>query len=169
MSYRFIAACLLGLCVIFAGAGFISAQSKNAKKDDVKKEAEKKDDEKKEEEPKPLDKAEFDALMEEVKTSWNKLKINARKKMGDNAATCADELAAAAPKILLYDGLVLTGDKKGEKARDQKDYKDWVAELEKQAKEYSKHAKKSDWDKAKVAQDKINEVCGACHEVYEPE
>jgi cytochrome c556 len=165
MNHRLIAACLLALCVIFAGAGLISAQSKNeAKKEDVKK-----DEKPAKEEPEPLEKAEFDALMEEVKTSWNKLKINARKKMGDKAAECADELAAAAPKILLYDGLVLTGDKKGEKARDQKDYKDWVAELEKQAKEYSKHAKKSDWDKAKAAQDKINEVCGACHDVYEPE
>ena len=103
----------------------------------------------------PLTSKEFDELMEEIKTSWNKLKINARKKMGDNAAECADEIAKASEKILRYDGEVLKGDEKGKKARDQKDFKEWVEALKEAAENYSKYAKKGKWDKADEAKDKI--------------
>jgi cysteinyl-tRNA synthetase len=179
MRNRLVAVFALVMCVIFAGLGFVNAQDKPrddkaAGKAESKKEQPKEEPKKEEpkEEPKdeekPLTKKEFDDLMEEIKTSWNKLKINARKKMGDKAAENADEIAAVAKKILRYDGPVLEGDNKGKKAREQDDYQKWVEDLEKAAKDYAKHARKSKWDKADEARDKINETCGACHDAYEP-
>jgi len=171
MNYRVIAGLCLALCVIFAGVGIVQGQEKG--KDDaatVEKKDEKKDDAKEDakDEEKVLTKKEFDELMDTVNTAWNKLKINARKKMGDKAAAAADEITEAAKQMLRYDGEVLNGDEKGKKARDQKDYKDWVKALEEAATDYAKFARKSDWDKADAAKDKINETCGNCHDVYEP-
>lgn len=176
MSYRVICASCLALCLVFAGAGFIQAQNAKppVKKEEAKNE-DKKDDEKKDpkddakDAEKPLTAKEFEEVMEDIKTAWNKLKINARKKMGDKAAEAADEIAALTPKILRYDGEVLTGDEKGKKAAEQKDFKKWVEALKKGAEDYSKYAKKGDWDKADKAKDEINETCGDCHDVYEPE
>lgn len=168
MSYRLFAILCLALSVAFAGFSAVQGQDKVQKKDEKKDEkTEDKKDEAKEDE-KPLTKEEFDALMEEIKTSWNKLKINARKKMGDKAAENADEISKVSDKILRYDGEVLKGDQKGKKARDQKDFQDWVAALKKAAEDYAKHARKSDWDKAEAAKDRINETCGDCHDLYEP-
>jgi hypothetical protein len=120
-------------------------------------------------EEKPLTDKEYGDLMDkQVKGAWNKLKINGRKKMGDQAAAAADELAKVAVQILRYDGQVLNGENKGRKARDQKDFKQWVADLKKYAEEYATHARKGDWDKADKSKDQINETCGACHDEYEP-
>ena len=184
MSYRVLCACSLALCLIFAGAGLIQAQTakskdgdkasgKEADKDSEKKDEKKdekdgeKDAEKKDEE-KPLSHHDFEEVMEDIKTAWNKLKINARKKMGDKAAESADEIAKLAPKVLRYDGEVLEGDDKGKKARDQKDYKKFVEALKEAAEDYSKYAKKGDWEKADKAKDAINQSCGDCHDKYEP-
>lgn len=134
------------------------------KKEDA---ADEKKDEKKEDPP--LTKAEFDTLMEEMKTAWNKLKLNAKKKMGDKAAENADEIVKTAEKLHRYDGEVLKGDNKGKKAREQKDWQDWAAALKKHAEEFAKHARKSEWDKADKSRDAINTTCGDCHDVYEPE
>ncbi|MBZ0136625.1 MAG: cytochrome c [Planctomycetes bacterium] len=169
MSYRMIAALCLMLAFTFAGIGLIQGQDQNK---DAKKEAkgdEKPDKKDEKAEDKPLTKKEFDVLMEEIEDAWNKLKFDNRKKMGDKAAESADTIAEAAVKIMRYDGEVLKGDDKGKKARDQKDFKEWVEALEKAAKDYSKYAKKGDWDKASEAKDKINESCGNCHDAYEPE
>lgn len=169
MSYRFVAAVLLVLSIVFAGAGLVQSQDdkpKEEKKEEGKKEGEK-DVEKAEE--KPLTSKEFHDLMEDMKKAWNRLKIHARNKMGDKAAEAADELTALAAKAKRYDGEVLTGDNKGKKARDQKDFQDWCKAMEDAAKEYAAQAKKSKWDKADVQKDKINETCGACHDVYQPE
>lgn len=140
------------------------------KKDEVKKD-DAKNDAKKEEvkEEAPLTKAEFDTVMEEMKTAWNKLKLNAKKKMGEKAAENADEIVKAAEKLHRYDGEVLKGDNKGKKAREQKDWQDWSAALKKNAEEFAKHARKSEWDKADKSRDAINKTCGDCHDIYEPE
>lgn len=170
MSYRIAAAVLLVLSLVLAGAGLIQGQDdkpKEEKKEETKKEESKKEGEKAEE--KPLTSKEFHDLMEDMKKAWNRLKIHARNKMGDKAAEAADELAALAAKAKRYDGEVLTGENKGKKARDQKDYQDWCKAIEDAAKEYSAQAKKSKWDKADEQKDKINETCGACHDVYQPE
>ena len=164
MSTRVVAAILLVLCLAFLGAGLINGQT-------AKPKTEEKNDEKegeKEEELVPLTHKEMVENMEAVETQWNKLKIHARNKMGDKAGAAADEIAKLAPELLRYDGKVLEGDKKDQKARDQKDFKDWVAALIKACEEYSKHAKKSDWDKAEKEKDKINEACSDCHGAYEP-
>jgi hypothetical protein len=169
MSIRVAAAVLFALSLAFLGAGLINGQTAKAKKEEPKTET--KEDEKegeKEEEVKPLTHKEMVENMEAVETQWNKLKIHARNKMGDKAGAAADEMAKLAADILRYDGKVLEGDKKDELARDQKDFKDWVAALIKACEEYSKYAKKSDWDKANKEKDKINETCGDCHELYEP-
>lgn len=170
MSYRVLAALCLALSIAFAGIGMVQGQDKgkeDSSKVEKKEDGEKKDEKKDEE--KPLTKEEFDKVMDEINTSWNKLKINARKKMGDKAAEAADDMAKASEKILRYDGEVLKGDEKGKKARDQKDFKEWVEALKEAAEDYSKYAKKGDWDKADTAKDKINETCGNCHDIYEPE
>jgi hypothetical protein len=168
---------LLVLSLAFLGAGLIHAQATKKeepkaeeKKDD--KEAEKegeKEGEGEKEEIKPLTKQEMHDTMEAVEKAWNKLKIHARNKMGDKAAAAADEIAKLSAELLRYDGNMLEPENKDKKARDQQDYKDWVAALIKAAEEYSKHAKKSAWDKADKEKDKINETCGDCHEKYEPE
>ncbi|MCC7507860.1 MAG: cytochrome c [Planctomycetes bacterium] len=157
MPYRKIAVLFLALGFAFAAAGMVAGQAKDEKP------AEKKEPEK------PLTKAEFDDLMEkEVKDAWNKLKINDKKKMGEKAAEAADVIAAAAAKVLRYDGKVLKGENKDKLAREQKDFKDWVDAMKKHAEEYAKHARKGDWTKAAASREKINETCGACHDVYEP-
>lgn len=155
----------LAASVALAGAGIVLGQTAQPVKDEKKEE---KKDEKKPEE-KPMTKAEYDELMEkEVKDAWNRLKINERKKMGEKAAEAADIIAKAAPKMLRYDGKVLAGENKGKLAREQKDFKQWVDDLKKHAEEFAKHARKGDWDKAGASREKINETCGACHDVYEP-
>jgi hypothetical protein len=153
----------------FLCAGLIQAQTAEKAKE-TKKEEEKKDDKKDEvkEEEKALTSKEMHDLMEEIETAWNRLKIHARNKMGEKAALAADDIAAKAPTMLRYDGKVLKGDKKGEKARDQKDYKDWAAALEKAAKEYAKLARKGDWDKADKEKEKISTSCSDCHDPYQP-
>jgi hypothetical protein len=168
MSYRIAAILMLATSLAFLGASLIQGQT--VKKEEPKAETKEgeKEGEKEEEEVKPLTHKEMVENMEAVETQWNKLKIHARNKMGDKAGAAADEIAKLAPAILRYDGKVLDGDKKGELARDQKDFKDWVAALIKACEEYSKYAKKSDWDKADKEKDKINETCGDCHELYEP-
>lgn len=173
MSYRIAAALCLMLSIAFAGIGLIQGQDKkDTPKDDRSEEPAKNGGEKADEKDaaeKPLSEKEFDALMEEIKGAWNKLKFDNRKKMGDKAAESGDTIAEAAAKIMRYDGEVLKGDNKGKKARDQKNFKEWVEALETAAKDYSKYAKKGDWDKAGEAKDRINESCGNCHDVYEPE
>ncbi|MCZ7606322.1 MAG: cytochrome c [Planctomycetota bacterium] len=179
MSYRIATAVLLALTIVFAGAGLVQGQSDKptAEKKEVKKEETKKDEAKKDEankeaekaEDPPLTSKEFHDLMEDMKKAWNRLKIHARNKMGDKAAEAADELAALAAKARRYDGEVLTGENKGKKARDQKDFQDWCKAMEDAAREYAAQAKKSKWDKADAQKDKINETCGACHDVYQPE
>lgn len=173
MSYRLVAALLLGLSLVFAGASLVEGQSSKDKEPakeegkDVKKDDKKEGEQKAEE--KPLSAKEYNELMEDIKKAWNRLKIHARNKMGDKAAEAADELAELAVKARRYDGEVLTGDNKGKKARDQKDFQDWLKVMEDAAKEYSAQAKKGKWDKADVQKDKINETCGDCHDVYQPE
>jgi hypothetical protein len=167
MSTRVAAAVLFALSLAFLGAGLIHGQTAKAK-EEPKAETKEDGKEGEKEEIKPLSHKEMVETMESVETQWNKLKIHARNKMGDKAAAAADEIAKLAPELLRYDGNVLEGDNKDKKARDQKDYKDWVAALIKACEEYSKHAKKSDWDKADKEKDKINETCGDCHELYEP-
>lgn len=142
----------------FAGLSVHAQAKEPPKKDEPKKEEPKK------EEPKEewLDDAAMEKLMEECKDNWNKLKLNARSKMGDKAAEAADALAAAADKMLKYHK---------KEVREAKDYKDWVAELKKQAQEFSKAAKKSDWKEADKAKDKIATACNddGCHSKYRPE
>jgi hypothetical protein len=173
MSNRVAAVVLLVLSLAFLGAGLIHAQAakKEEPKAEDKKEEEKKEgdkEEEKKEEIKPLTQKEMHDTMEAVEKAWNKLKIHARNKMGDKAAAAADEIAKLSADLLRYDGNMLEPENKEKKARDQQDYKDWVAALIKAAEEYSKHAKKSAWDKADKEKDKINETCGDCHEKYEP-
>ena len=136
---------------------------KEVKKEPVKEEPKK--EEPKKEEPKKeewLDDDAMEKLMDECKDNWNKLKLNARSKMGDKAAEAADALAAAADKMLKYHK---------KEVREAKDYKDWAAELKKQAQEFSKAAKKSDWKEADKAKDKIATACNddGCHSKYRPE
>jgi hypothetical protein len=168
MSYRVAAVVMLALSIAFLGAGLIHAQT--AKKEESKTEEKKEGDkeEEKKDEIKPLTQKEMHDTMEAVEKAWNKLKIHARNKMGDKAAAAADDIAKLSADLLRYDGNMLETENKDKKARDQKDYQDWVAALIKAAEEYSKHAKKSAWDKADKEKDKINETCGDCHEKYEP-
>jgi hypothetical protein len=171
MSYRLFAGVFLALGLLCGGVSLVVGQAVGEKKEEKKEE--KKDDsgDKKDEakEEKPLTNKEYLDLMEsEVKDSWNKLKINHRNKRGEQAATAADNLAKAFPKLMRYDGEVLKGDNKGKKAREQKDFKGWADDLKTNAEEYAKHVRKGDWDKAEKSKDKINETCGACHDVYEP-
>jgi len=157
MSYRLLTALLFAFALVFALAGVSLGQSsKTPKKDETK------------EDEKPLTAEEMHEMMEEVEEAWNKLKIHARNKMGDKAASAADDIAKAGPKLLRYDGKVLTGDNKDKLAREQQDYKDWAAAMVKAAEEYAKYARKSDWDKAGKEKDKLNDTCGACHKVYQP-
>jgi hypothetical protein len=176
MSYRVATAVLLVLSIAFAGAGLVQGQAetpKEEKKEEAKKDEAKKDEAGKEgekaAEETPLTAKEFDTLMEDMKKAWNRLKIHARNKMGDKAAEAADELAALATKARRYDGEVLTGENKGKKARDQKDFQDYLKVMEDAAKEFAAQAKKGKWDKADAQKDKINETCGGCHDVYQPE
>ena len=149
---------LLILCAVvsmaFAGLS-VHAQAK----EEPKKEEPKKEEPKKEE---WLDDAGMEKLMEECKDNWNKLKLNARSKMGAAAAEAADALVAAADKMLKYHK---------KEVREAKDYKDWVAELKKQAQDFSKAAKKSDWKEAEKAKEKIATSCNddGCHGKYRPE
>ncbi|MCB9895302.1 MAG: cytochrome c [Planctomycetes bacterium] len=181
MSYRVIAACLLVFSLVFAGVGLIHAQTvkgkEDAKKEDKKEEKkdegktdegkdEKKDDEKEE---KYLTHHEAEETMEAMEKAWNKLKMNLKNKRGDVVAEQADIIADHAAKFRKYDGEVLTGDEKGKKARDQKDFKEWLDKLEEAAKEISKQANKSKWDKVDEAKEKAGDTCGACHDVYQPE
>ncbi len=167
MSYRLIAGLFLALGLLCGGVSFVAGQAAEKKED---KKEEKKDEAKDEaKEEKPLTSKEYMDLMEsEVKDSWNKLKIHHRNKRGEQAATAADTLAKAFPKLMRYDGEVLKGDNKGKKAREQKDFKGWAEDLKTNAEEYAKHVRKGDWDKAEKSKDKINETCGACHDAYEP-
>jgi hypothetical protein len=172
MSYRWIAGAFLALGLLCGGVSLVVGQAAGEKKED--KQEDKKDDsagDKKDEpkEEKPLTNKEYLDMMEsEVKDAWNKLKIHHRNKRGEQAAGAADNLVKTAPKLMRYDGDVLKGDNKGKKAREQKDFKGWVDDLKTNAEEYARHVRKGDWDKAEKSKDKINETCGACHEVYEP-
>lgn len=116
-----------------------------------------------------LDADKYHSLMnDDINRAWSVLKINARKKMGENAAKGADDIAALAPKILRYEGPVLQGKNKGKPARHQKDFQKWVKELKEAAEDYAKHARKGDWDKAEDARDRISDTCADCHDEYEP-
>ena len=162
MRSAIVARVCLGATVTFAGltlqAQSTDKPSKCAPKCTPKEEP-KKEEPKKEE---WLDDEAMEKLMEECKDSWNALKINAKSKMGDKAAEAADKLAEAAQKMLKYHK---------KEVREAKDYKDWAAELEKQAKEFSKLAKKSDWKEAEKAKEKIATSCNddGCHSKYRPE
>jgi hypothetical protein len=174
MHYRLAAVLFLMVGLGLAGASLIYSQDNPPKDEKQAEKQEEKKQEKKQEKvddaEKPLTSKEYSALMEdEVKDAWNKLKINHRNKRGEQAAASADSLAGTSPKILRYDGEVLKGDNKGKKARDQKDFQGWAADLKKHAEEYARHARKGDWDKAEKSKDKINETCGHCHDAYEPE
>jgi len=152
------------LLVFFAAVSFVfaglSAHAQAAPGD--KKCAPKEEPKKEEKKEEWLDDDAMEKLMDECKDNWNKLKLNARSKMGDKAAEAADALAAAADKMLKYHK---------KEVREAKDYKDWVAELKKQAQEFSKAAKKSDWKEADKAKDKIATACNddGCHSKYRPE
>ena len=145
-SNRAIAIVSFVLCAAFAGIGLVQAQTAKPKVDEKKVETkdeksdEKKDDEKKE---KYLTIHEAHESMEAVEKAWNKLKMNLRNKRGDVVAEQADLIAEHAAKFKKYDGEVLTGDEKGKKARDQKDFIKWLDEMEEGAKEISKQAAKS--------------------------
>lgn len=175
MKTRSLTALLLAAAMLFCAAGYIASQdTQGEEKDDKKQEGQGKEDSKEAEKKDPPDdngpmkKADFGVFMDsEVKAAWNRLSINHRRKMGDRAAEAADELVKFADKILRYDGEVLKGDKKGEKARDQDDFKGWVSDMKKHAEAYAKHARKGDWDKATTARTDIDKSCKACHEVYE--
>lgn len=161
-------------CFAFAGLSVIESQAVKEKEDKGAKEgceeeAKPEAKPKEEKEKKILSEEEYDELMEgPIKKAWNKLKINARKKMAPQAAKYAAELAELAPDVLKYDGLVLTGENKGKKARDQKDFKEFVKDMQKYAKEYAKYAKKGKWDKADKAKDALSDTCSGCHDIYEP-
>lgn len=120
-------------------------------------------------EPEVLDAEGFETLMDDIKGEWNKLKLNLKKKTGEPAAAAADALAKHAPNVLKFDGPVLEGEAKGKKAREQQDFKDWVKALEDASKEFSKHAKAGDWEKAGAEKEKIGKTCSGCHDKYEPE
>ncbi len=164
-------------CFAFAGLSVIEGQDAKEKEAKEAKEGckgckgcEEEAKPKEDKEKKVLSEEEYDDLMEDkIKKAWNKLKINARKKMGPQAAKYAAELDELAPEILKYDGLVLTGENKGKKARDQKDFKEFVKNMQKYAKDYAKYAKKGKWDKADKAKDGISDTCSGCHDLYEPE
>ena len=174
MSYRAIAACIVVLSLVFAGVGLVHAQTAKAKEDTKKEEKnddkkeEKKDDEKKDE-VKYLTHEEAEETMETMEKAWNKLKMNLKNKRGDVVAEQADIIAEHAAKFKKYDGLVLTGDEKGKKARDQKDFTEWLDKLEEAAKEISKQAGKSKWDKVDKAKEEASDTCGKCHDLYQPE
>ena len=155
---RWMLVCLCALSLGFAGLS-VQAQAKPDPKKCAPKEEPKKEEPKAEE---WLDDEGMKKLMEECKDNWNKLKLNARSKMGDKAAEAADALAAAADKMLKFH-------KKD--VREAKDYKDWVADLKKQAQEFSKAAKKSDWKAADKAKDNLAKSCNddGCHSKYRPE
>ncbi|MCC6575265.1 MAG: cytochrome c [Planctomycetes bacterium] len=101
----------------------------------------------------------MEKLMEGIQEEWDKLKAAQRTKVSKDASDAADKLAELAPKMLKFHKADV---------RDAEDYKDWAADLEKQAKEYSKVAKKSSWDDAAKCKDKIGSSCGGCHKKYRP-
>jgi soluble cytochrome b562 len=174
MSYRFLASLLAVLAVAFLAAGVSQSQEnkpqdqpKDEKQDDTKRDDESK--QKPEEPPKPMTRKEFSVFMDEqVKGEWNRLRIMERRRMGERAAEAADKLVELAPQMLRYDGEVLRGESKGEKAREQKDFKDWVDSFRKQAEEYARLARAGDWDKAAEVREEVNKTCNACHDAYEP-
>lgn len=154
----------------FAGLGVIEGQ--DTKKEEAKPAEAKPKEEAKEndgEEKKVLTEKEFDELMKKVKTAWGKLKKNARNKMGPNASKYAKELEELAPQMLKYDGPVLTGENKGKKARDQKDFKEFVKSLQTHAKEYIKQVDEGKWEDSGSSKDGIGDSCSNCHKNYEPE
>lgn len=150
---------ILAVCAVFFGAMAANAQGKQPAKEEPTKEEPKKEEPKKEE---WLDDEGMKKLMETLKDNWNKLKLNTRSKMGDKAAEAGDALAADADKMLKYH-------KKD--VREAKDWQDWVAALKKQAQDFSKAAKKSDWKEAEKQRDKLAESCGdkGCHGKYRPD
>lgn len=171
MIARKLAAVSLVLALLFSAAGLMTGQqSKGEEKEDKKQEGEGKEDSAKDSpaDDAPLKNDDFTVFMDgEIKAAWNRLSINHRRKMADRAAEAADELIKLSAKVLRYDGEVLKGDNKGKKAREQADFKGWVADMKKHAETYAKHARGGDWDKATTARTDIDKACKACHDAYE--
>lgn len=178
MNHRLLTMLFITLCLTFAGMSLVSGQEKEAEgagQEDAEgdtgeeKDQEGKDDEKAEDEPEVMSDDAFHDFMEDtINHNWKRLKIDHRKKMADRAATAAENMKKAAPKILQYDGEVLRGNKKGEKARDQKDFQRWVKQFESDLEDYATQVRKGNWDKGDELKDKLNDVCADCHDAYEP-
>ncbi|MCQ3951397.1 MAG: hypothetical protein DPW14_16435 [Planctomycetes bacterium] len=157
---RLLALSMTLLGVLGFGTLALQAQGNDAsKKEEPKKETPKEEPKKDAPKEEWLDDAAYEKLMEECKDNWNKLKINAKSKMGDKAAEAADKLAEAADKMLKHHL---------KEMREAKDYKDWVAELKKAAQDFSKAAKKSDWKEADKQKEKLATSCSddGCHGKY---
>jgi cytochrome c556 len=105
--------------------------------------------------------------MKKIKTAQGKLRANLRNKKGAEAAEAGEELARLAADILRYDGDVKDGDNKGQKVRDQKDFKQWAEDLKKAGETVAKHAKAGKWDDADKEKDNIGRTCSNCHDVYD--
>lgn len=119
--------------------------------------------------PEPMTVEEYDGLMKKIKTAQGKAKANLKNKKGAETAAAADELAKLALEILRFDGNVEEGDNKGQKARDQKDFKEWAEALKKASENLSKAAKAGKWDDAETERDNIGRTCSNCHDAYDKE
>jgi len=161
MRYGALCWVFLTLCLMFAAAGLTQVHA-----DDKGEKQEEKQPEK--DENAPLTKKEFDETMEDIQRAWNRLKIQHRNRRAEQAAEQADIIAKSIEKVLRYDGDVLRGANKGQKARDQRDYQRWANDMKQGAEDFARHARRGDWDRAATAREKINESCGNCHDAYEP-
>jgi len=177
MHYRTVAATCLVLTLALGAFSQVMGQDKPpAPKPDVKKEEPPKEPPKEEpkdppkEEPKKeewLNKDAFERLMKDIKATNGKMRASLKSKRGAETETAANDLAKHAEKIVKCDLDVKAGETKGQKLRDQKDFKGWAEDLKKAAEALAKAAKDGKWDDAEKEKDKVGVSCKSCHDKYE--
>lgn len=113
-----------------------------------------------------LDDDQFEELMDGLKDAWKNLRAHATEREQEKTQAEADKIVELASKLKGYDGEVKSGEQKGEKVREQQDFKKFCEDFAAAASEYAKLVKAGDWEKTDAAQGKIGEGCKSCHDVY---